>query len=142
MNAIWIVLKFILANALLIVVSSTLIGFIIRGVLQPTVVNPSKNHKAEWYSISQNRGLTYTIGAIIVSNLLFILLYRYGNLYLILGVLLNMLSRIKDLLVEIKTGIKTTNKTASLDKLDIFWSIISFVGIGIFNYGLYLIWIK
>lgn len=142
MEIIWIILKFIIANALLFIVSSTLIGFIIRGVLQPTVINPLEDHKAEWYSISQNRGLIYTLGATVVSVLLFILLFRYGNIYVVLGILLNMLSRIKDLLIEIKTGIKTTKKTASMDKFDIFWSIITFVGIGIFNYGLYLIWIK
>gem|GEM_PF-6046820 len=34
MDTVWIILKFIGANILLVMISSTLIGFIIRGILQ------------------------------------------------------------------------------------------------------------
>jgi hypothetical protein len=142
MDLIWLVLKFIIANVLLIIVSSTLIGFIIRGMLQPKIPNPYRGHKEEWYIISQKRGLMFSIGATSVTILLFILLFNHSNIYIIIGIIFNMLSRIKDLLNEIRTGIKTTKRTMTNGPLDIVLSIITMLGIGIFNYGLYIMWIK
>ena len=142
MYIMWIILKFIIANSLLFIISSTLIGFILRGLLQPSTPNPFRGHKAEWYAISPKRGVLYALGATCVTILLFVLIYDNSNIYIILGMILIMLSRVKDLLQEIKTGVKTTYKTASMDKLDTLNILISFLGIGLFNYGLYIVWIK
>lgn len=142
MDIVWIVLKIIIANILLFIVSSTLVGFIIRGMLQPRTANPYTAYTADWYTMSKNRGLIISIITFGFSVLLFILLFNYSNIYIVIGILLNMLTRIKDLIKEIRTGIKTTNKSMSVDKIDIVLTIISWLGIGIFNYGLYLIWIR
>lgn len=142
MDIIWIILKFILANILLIIVSSTLIGFIVRGLLQPRTPNPYREHKAEWYLISPAKGIAYSLGSAGITILLMILLIRYSNLFIVIGFLSWMLSRVKDLVIEIKTGIKTTNATMTRDKLDFALTLITWLGFIAFNYGLYLLWIK
>jgi hypothetical protein len=48
--------------------------------------------------------------------------------------------RIKDLIREIKTGIKTTNRTMTRDKVDHVLTLISWIGLIVFNYGLYILW--
>lgn len=141
MNAIWVIIKILTANILLIIVSSTLIGFIIRGLLQPRISNVSVGHKAEWYSLSSSTGLALSLGSTCVTVVATILLIRYTNIYIVLGFLSWMVIRIKDLIREIRTGVKTTNKTMTRDKLDFVLTLISWVGLIVFNYGLYMLWI-
>lgn len=142
MTFIWLVLKFILANVLLIIVSSTLIGFIIRGLFHQLPDNSTSEYIAELYEKNRKRGLFSSIITFCVTIIILIFLYKYANIYIILGILLNMISRTKDLLNEIRTGIKTTRKNVSNDRTDLILSIVTLLGFGIFNYGLYLMWIK
>lgn len=142
MTLIWLVLKFILANVLLLIVSSTLIGFIIRGLFYQLPDNSTSEYIAELYEKNRKRGLFSSVITVCATIILFIFLYKYANIYIILGILLNMISRTKDLLNEIRTGIKTTRKNVTNDRTDLVLSIVTLLGFGIFNYGLYLMWIK
>ncbi|MDO7173312.1 hypothetical protein [Mariniflexile sp. AS56] len=142
MDIVWIIVKFIIANILLFIISSTLIGIIIRGLFYQQTDNTTSEYIAELYENNRKRGLASTIVTSCLTIILFIFLYNYTNVYIILGILLNMITRIKDLLNEIKTGIKTTKRTMSNDGLDLILNIVTYLGIGIFNYGLYLMWIK
>lgn len=142
MEIIWTIIKFLLANILVITLSSTLIGFFLRGLLQPRTENPYGKHKAEWYHISPTQGLVYSFISGCLTLILIVLLIRETNYFVLLGFLTWMLTRIKDLLLEIKTGKKTTKRTMTTDSIDIALSIIAWTGIFIFNYGLYLMWIK
>lgn len=141
MNVVWVITKILTANILLIIVSSTLIGFIIRGLLQPRISNVPVGHKTEWYSISPTIGLALSLGSACLTVVVTILLIRYTNIYIAIGFLSWMLIRIKDLTREIRTGVKTTNKTMTRDKLDFVLTLISWIGLIVFNYGLYLLWI-
>ncbi|MCF8247147.1 MAG: hypothetical protein K9J46_18430 [Saprospiraceae bacterium] len=142
MEILWIVLKFIVANILLVIVSSTLIGIIVRGILQPRTKPTHGNHEAEYYSISPTYGKILSLGSFVFSIFLLVILYYYGNIYLVIGLISWMLARIKDLIREIKTGIKTTNKSMTKDSLDFILTATNWIGLGVFNYGLYLLWIK
>tara|TARA_R110002033_G_scaffold170899_2_gene214713 strand:- start:755 stop:1168 length:414 start_codon:yes stop_codon:yes gene_type:complete len=136
------VLKFIIANVLLLIVSSTLIGIIIRGLFYQQIDNTTSEYIAELYEKNRKKGLSSSIITSCITIILFIFLYKYANIYIILGILLNMISRTKDLLNEIRTGIKTTRKNVSNDRTDLILSIVTLLGFGIFNFGLYLMWIK
>lgn len=142
MTLIWMVLKFIIANVLLLIVSSTLIGIIIRGLFYQQIDNTTSEYIAELYEKNRKKGLSSSIITSCITIILFIFLYKYANIYIILGILLNMISRTKDLLNEIRTGIKTTRKNVSNDRTDLILSIVTLLGFGIFNFGLYLMWIK
>ncbi|MDO6759620.1 hypothetical protein Q4566_05350 [Tamlana sp. 2_MG-2023] len=142
MDIAWIIVKFIIANILLLMISSTLIGIIFRGIFKPRTDNSTSEYVAELYEKRRKRGLTSAIVTSVITIILFFYLYKYTNIYIIIGIILNMISRTKDLLNEIRTGIKTTKRNVSNDRLDLVLSIVTFLGVAIFNYGLYLMWIK
>lgn len=142
MDTVWVILKFIGANILLVMISSTLIGFIIRGIIQPRLKPTHGLHKAEWYTVGSIKGLILSLGAIAVCVFLLYKLYYNANLYLALGVILLMLGRVKDLVLEIRTGVKTTIKNATKGSLDFVLLAMTWIGFAVFNYGLYVYLIK
>lgn len=138
MEIILVTLKFIIANVLLVVLSSTLIGFIVRGIFQPrTKIPESGEHKIEWYGMSPVVGLLYSFFATCVTIILLFWILENSNIYIITGFVLSMLTRIKDLKKEIKTGQKTNKQTLSNDSYDIILNILSWTGFIIFNFGFY-----
>lgn len=138
MDIIWTILKFIVANILLIVVSSTLIGISLRGYLQPSVYTNTGNHNSFFYSISPRTGFIFSTIASAVSIVILCMIFKNINIYVFLGVILAMFSRIKDLLREIKTGHKTSKKNMTSKPIDNVFNLIFFIGFGLFNYGVYL----
>lgn len=138
MDIIWTILKFIVANILLIVVSSTLIGTSIRGYLQPRVYTNIGNHKSFFYEITPRAGFIYATMASLLSIVVFYLIIKHINIYVFIGVVLTMISRIKDLLTEIKTGFKTSKKNMTNKPIDLFLNLLFYVAFGVFNYGVYL----
>ena len=142
MDIVWIIVKFIISNILLLMISSTLIGIIFRGIFNERTDNSTSEYITELYENRRKRGLISAIVTSFITIILFVFLYNYTNIYIILGIILNMISRTKDLLNEIRTGIKTTKRNVSNDGLDLILNIVTLFGIGVFNYGLYLMLIK
>lgn len=137
MEIIWIIFQFIIANILLIIISSTLIGNSIRGFSQPNITTHHGNHKSEFYNMSPKKGFIVSLVFSIMSLIVFIILIYYTNYYIFIGFLLSMISRIKDLYKEIITGQKTSKKNMSNNLIDIILNIVFLLGFFIFNYGFY-----
>lgn len=142
MNILWLVIKFLVANLLLVSITSTLIGFIIRGVLQPRLSKSVDAHKSEWSTISPAKGFVYSIGAFCISVFIIISLVHYTNSLVTSSFLVLMLTRVKDLISEVRTGLKTTSSTISKTPLDFVVTLSQWMGFIIFNYGLYLLWLS
>lgn len=131
--------KYLMANILLIVVTSTLIGFVIRGIYQTRVIMPyNANHKIEWYSLSYKKGFLISIVSLVIIIIISFVLFNNLNLYVFSAFIILLVTRIKDLINEIRTGLKTSKINKTNDWLDVVLTIFSWSGFIIFNYGIYI----
>lgn len=137
METFWFILKFIIANILLFIISATLIGSCVRGYLQPRTYTNIGNHKSFFYKISTTTGFIYSTIATVITIIILYLIIIHINIYVFLGVLFSMISRIKDLLSEIRTGLKTSKNNMTKKPIDLFLNIVFLIGFCFFNYGVY-----
>ena len=137
MEIVWTIVKCIAANILVVMVSSKLIVFIVRGIIQPRERPTHGLHKSEWYMIGSLSGIILSLIAIVAFGFLLSKIYYRTNPYIALSVVLLMVGRVKDLLTEIKTGVKTTIKHASKDVFDVVLLSVTWIAFAVLNYVLY-----
>lgn len=142
MNTIWLIIKFIIANTLLIILSSTLIGLILRSLLQPRLNKNQDWHKSEYNKLSIKNGIVISVISLVVSIILIFSIYWKMNILISAGFFICMITRVKDLLNEIKTGKITSRRTMTKEPLDFVLNLFFWGGFLIFNYGLYKYWVK
>ena len=95
MEILILIIKSLITYFLLIVVCSNIIGMIVRGIINIESLNKKSN-------------LILTFIFMLIAILLIFLLYRFINFGIAISAILLMISRIPDLLNEIKTGSKTS----------------------------------
>lgn len=124
-------LKTIVAYFVLMIISTTLLGFIVRGFF----VNPEliRIHDDSGYAIKNELNkimradnyLTLLFIALTVAYLY--LLFHFWNIWMVMAAILFMISRFQDLLREIKTGEKTSKSTIPKGFLSKIISILAWI---------------
>lgn len=107
-----LIIKVVLTWLIFLIVSTNLIGLIIRGLKPRGEIDKLEN---EAHPIIKNEIEKYRTSGIVFSAIFGLLslvilyfLYRYMNLGAVIAVILIMGARVPDLLWEIKTGMKAT----------------------------------
>jgi hypothetical protein len=128
----------------MLLIGSNLLGFIVRGFLgQGTPAEPPENGSAANTFIVRERKsmktsyVAMTVLAICVCFGYYWALFHYlgGALAVIAGAML-MVSRFPDLLVEVRTGKRTTRKSMSRTPLDFFMTALTWLALPLMWFAL------
>ncbi len=128
--------KAIIGYLILMFVGTNLIGIIVRGFIQPNSTDDLGNELIS-EDISEPKSVIITIFFCIISIFYLYALYHFWNIGVVIAAIMLMLSRLPDLLFEIKTGQKITLKNMPKRPIDIFCNIISWVAFPLLWYSFY-----
>lgn len=128
------ILKTIGIYILLIIVTINLLGLFVRGLFhsrQKLVVDGKVYHETSKMALI----ITNILFFILIVSLLFAL-YYFWNYGVVIAALLLMISRLPDLLYEIKTGIKVTRKNRRKGFYDYFFMLFFWGALPVLWYSL------
>lgn len=114
MSTLWFAILATLGLFVSMYVATNLVGMIVRGFFRNTNLEEMKQNKDTHDFIKKeiakdNKADNVTTVIFIIITIAFIyIVYQYTNYWVLTGVLLMMLSRVPDLVWEIKTGKKVT----------------------------------
>lgn len=136
------ILKAVAAWVILMIVGSNLIGFIVRGLFwTPPQIDLSPDNPAqeilsdEVKKIRAGNSIITFISIVIAGAYLFALFY-FWNVLLVGAAVLLMVSRLPDLLWEIRTGKKVTSQSRPRGIIYIFATIITWAELPLIWYAL------
>lgn len=132
MNILISILKTIIAYLILLFVGTNLLGIVFRGLL-PTHRKDSDGNLVVLINPANTRSTIITVIFTLISVLYLYALYHFWNVGIMLSGLIIMLTRIPDLLFEMKTGERIKLKNIPKQPIDIFCTILSW-------FALPLIW--
>jgi hypothetical protein len=141
-----IILSVILAVVgyfILMLLATNLLGFVVRGFYpNPELEKMKKDEElssAVKSEIKKQQGANVgvTIFFILLSFVIFYLLYRYLNIWAVVAVLLLMIGRIPDLSWEIKSGQKTTKENMQKGSIYTIASIICWLALPVLWWAFY-----
>ncbi len=128
MSVVLSIIKAIGAWVLLMFIGTNIIGFIVRGFVEMSTMNrpkddiPSTPHGEVASDRHFNRTLTFLFVAIGIAYVC--VLYWVWNIGVAIAALILMVTRIPDLLREIRTGYKTTFLSMPRGPFDLFLTIL------------------
>ncbi|WP_278035684.1 hypothetical protein [Flavobacterium nitratireducens] len=131
-----IILKTVIALIILTFVGINLLSFIFRS-LNIIMSLPASKSSGVNKMIKQSlySEIVFFIFSIILTVGYFYAINHFYNILLVIAAALIMISRLPDLLIEIKTGEKTTKKNMKQRPIDIIFNILFFVAIPIIWYS-------
>lgn len=103
------IIKAIGGYFILLFVGTNLLGMIVRGI-QPSPKNDNVGNLTSVRNVSSNSNNTMTIIASFISILYLYILYHYWNVGILAAGIILMLTRLPDLIFEIKTGEKINSR--------------------------------
>lgn len=103
------ILKSILDYLVLMWAGTNLLGMIVRGIL-PTYKKDADGNLQLAMDVKSSGGVAITVASCVIAILYFYALYHYWNIWLVISAAMLMVSRIPDLLHEMRTGEKFTLK--------------------------------
>ena len=129
------IVKSIIGYFVLMLIGTNLLGIVVRG-LKPTHVRDSDGYLLEIENISSNKSIIMTIIFSIITVVYLYALYHYWNIGILAAGLILMVSRLPDLLFEMKTGNKLNLKNMPKRPVDILLSIVSWIALPLIWYSL------
>lgn len=135
MDILLCIIKSIIGYFILMLVGTNLLGMVVRG-LKPSNVRDTNGDLIEIEDISSNRSIIMTIIFSIIAILYLFALYYYWNIGILAAGLILMVSRLPDLLFEMKTGNKLNLKNIPKRPIDIILSILSWLALPLIWYSL------
>lgn len=135
MDIFFCIVKSIIGYFILMFVGTNLLGLLVRG-LKPTHVRDNKGNLLELENTSSSTSITMTIIFSIITLAYLYALYYYWNIGILAAGLILMVSRLPDLLFEMKTGIKLGLKNMPKRPIDIILSILSWLALPLIWYSL------
>ena len=136
MALLFAVLKALGAYLVLMLIGTNLVGIIVRGLIRSPKKDPHGNPIGENISSSGSIALTLILSLITIAYLY--ALYYFVNIYVLAAGIMIMLSRIPDLLYEIKTGKKINLKEMPKRTIDTIFNIISWLALPVLCYAFYI----
>ena len=135
-----IVLKAIFGWILFLLIGTNLIGVIVRGLLQP-IQKPELNepYLLKQFKSQKRANIFLTSVFVLISIGYLFCLYHFWNIGVSISAGMIMLSRIPDLINEIKTGQKIKFGTRPRKPLDYFMIIVQWGALPLIWYSLYVI---
>lgn len=129
------VLKSILGYFILMLIGTNLLGIIVRGIV-PSYKKDELGNIQLAEDINSKAGISITI----ISSLLLILyiyvLYHYWNIGIAIAGVLLIISRLPDLLYEMKTGEKISLKNMRKRPIDIVCNLLAWISLPLIWYSL------
>lgn len=138
MNILFTILKFFIANFLLVIISMNLLGYIIRGLFQPHFKNRFALNKNIFDNKSIEQGLWFSLLGSVLTASLFYFIYEYIDKGIALSIVLLMISRLPDLTMEIVNGYKTSKRNMVNNFINFIYTFIGIVAFVLFNYSFYI----
>ena len=135
MTIFFCLLKTIIGYFILLFVGTNLLGLIVRGIL-PTYVKDMDGDLSVLTNISSGKNLVMTIAFLSITIVYFFLLYYYWNYGILTAGLILMLTRLPDLLFEMKTGEKINSSIMPKRPIDIFFSIMGWLMLPLIYFSL------
>ncbi len=131
------ILKALAGYLILLFVGTNLLGFIVRSFFPPTYTNDTEIHflNEEIRKLKRAATITTILFSIITISY-FYALYYFWNIGIVIVAAILMLSRIPDLLFEIKTGKKVTFKTMPKTAIDVLCTILFWIALPLLWYSL------
>ena len=129
-------LKALGAYLVLMLIGINLIGIIVRGFIQSPQEDENGNPIGENISSSGSIILTLLVSLITIAYLY--ALFHFFNIYVSIGAIMIMISRISDLLYEIKIGKKITKKDMPNRPVDTIFNIIGWLAFFVLWYAFYI----
>lgn len=99
------ILKSIFGYLVLMLIGTNLLGMIVRGIL-PTYKKDADGNLQLAIDDKSSGGIVLTVICCVIAILYFFSLYHYWNIFLVVAASMLMVSRIPDLLFEMRTGVK------------------------------------
>ena len=103
------ILKSILGYLVLMWVGTNLLGMIVRGIL-PTYKKDADGNLQLAMDVKSSGGIVITIVFCVIAIIYFYALYHYWNIGIVVAAAMLIVSRIPDLIFEMRTGEKFTMK--------------------------------
>lgn len=135
MDTFFCIIKAIVGYFILLLVSTNLLGMIVRGIRQ----TPTKENEGDFTStknLSSNSNITMTIVISLISILYFYVLYHYWNVGILAAGIILMFTRLPDLLFEMRTGERINSRNIPKRPIDILCSVLSWLTIPLIWYSL------
>lgn len=129
------IIKAIIVYFILMFVGVNLLGIVVRGI-RPTHIKDTENNLISIENISSNTSIITTIIFSIISLLHLYALYYYWNIGILVAGLILMMTRIPDLLFEMKTANKIDFKNMPKRPVDIICTILSWLALPLIWYSL------
>jgi hypothetical protein len=128
------IIKAIVGYFILMFVGTNLIGAVVRGIVQP-----STNHVGFSENVSEPKSIGATVIFSLISIAYLYALYHFWNIGVVIAAIMVMISRIPDLIFEIKTGQKINLKNMPKRPIDILWNIIGWLALPMLWYAFYFL---
>lgn len=128
------VIKAIIGYFILMFVGTNLIGAIVRGFVQP-----STNHPGFSENISESKSMSVTVFFSLISIAFLYALYHFWNIGVVIAALMLMISRIPDLIFEIKTGQKVNLRNMPKRPIDVLCNIVGWLALLVLWYAFYFL---
>lgn len=129
------IVKSIIGYFILMFVGTNLLGLVVRG-LKPIYVRDNEDNLLEFENTSSSRSIIMTIVFSIIILAYLYALYHFWNIGILAAGIILMVSRLPDLLFEMKTGIKLDLKNMPKRPIDIILSILSWLALPLIWYSL------
>ena len=129
------ILKSIAGYFIMMYIGVNLLGIVVRG-LRPTFKKDEDGNLISIIDTSSSASKTMTITFTIIGITYFYALYHFWNIGILIAGLILMFTRLPDLLLEMKTGEKTTMKNISKTHLDVVFNILSWLALPLVWYSL------
>ena len=135
MTILFCILKSILGYFILMLIGTNLLGIVVRGMVPSLIKDEHGNFQSieEIYSLG---GIVITIISSLIGILFIYALYHYWNIGIAIAGVLLMISRLPDLLYEIKTGEKISFKNMHKRPIDIVCNLLSWGALPLIWYSL------
>lgn len=122
----------ILGYIILMLVSVNVVGGIVRGLVSG---NPDNAVVTE--NISESKSIVTTVIFSLICIVFLYALFHFWNIGVVLAAVMLMISRIPDLLFEIRTGQKITQSNMPKRPIDVMFNIIGWLALLVLWYSLY-----
>ena len=134
-----IFLKTIIGWLIFMVVGSNLLGLVVRGLYQPNIKTDNENPVLNEIVYKHKRAnIIVTIFFTALTICCFLALYYFWNIGVVISATMTMLSRLPDILTEIRTGVKTNRKNRLWKPINILAEIMNWSAIPVLWYSLYV----
>ena len=135
MGMLFCILKTLVCYFIFIAIGTNIVGTIFRGLIPGYREDEHGNLFMREY-ISSGKSILTTLIFISLSLIYFYLLYHYFNIWVVVAALILALTTLPDILFELKTGEMVNIKNMPKRKIDIFFSIISWLVLPLIWYAL------